>query len=440
DDLDRLLRSEPVQAPVRGAFYRLRKKIVRHRWRVLATAASIGFLISTAAFAWPYVRAYRSYRDAMDPANKAHQRELLQSAAPYYERARSELKALDKEAAEIKRIKDELLAAERKREEQKLEAERLQHQNLRAIALLERDFLASVGADLASARRILDRLREHNVKDIQRYEEAFARAEFDDGMTLLQKHAGLAAVNDFRALFTKLSGDGYKTQKNRDARLIRPCLDLAAKLDRPADQLDCLNQAESRGEKGASLYEQRGLVNLTLERFSEAGEDYLRYRRLAGATAQPPARYADLLYQQAGVARREQRLQKSLELLDEGLRIKPDHADALYLQSILRFQTGGTALATLVAFRRVWELDRHRNPAPEHVQAARKHLQEVAEKTWTVSDAAARQQERLEAVTLTATVLRSVSGEPSAPLLELARMRRRLGQLKEALADARRSS
>lgn len=44
DDLERFLKGEPVRAPSCGPFYRLRKRITRHRWRVLA-ATSLGALL-----------------------------------------------------------------------------------------------------------------------------------------------------------------------------------------------------------------------------------------------------------------------------------------------------------------------------------------------------------------------------------------------------------
>ena len=441
DDLDRWLRGEPVHAPVRGALYRLRKKIHRHRWRVLATVATIGFLVSSAVVAWAYVKAYRIYRSAMSEPDRIRKLELLSQAATHLDWAREERDSLVAQIAEEERIARIRTAADLANSQKQQELKQTALANAQAIALLERDFMSAIESDLAAAKEILLRLRERNVANILQYEERYTRAEFEDGLASLQKQADRAAVNDFRALFLKLSGDGYRTQKDRDSRLIRPCLDLAAKLgDRPADQLDWLNQAEHRGEKRPSLYEQRGLINLRLDRFVEAWDDYRKYRQLAGATAQPVPAYADLLLHQAGIARQGQRLQEALGHLNEALGINKDHVGALHLRSVLRYQSGGSPLEALEEFHRIVQLDPGRKPAPEHVDAAWKHLRDVAEKTWKTTDPAQQRAERAKAVRATEEVLGPLSGEPAAPLLELARMRLRIGESEKALQDADRAA
>jgi tetratricopeptide (TPR) repeat protein len=446
-DLDRWLRSEPVHAPVRGAFYRVRKKIVRHRWRVLAIAATIGFLVMTAAFSWAYVRAYRTYRQAMNEPDPERKLDLLTQAATHSKLALEERnKILQRRAlseredlAKYEQQERERLRLEKAREEDRA-AEEIRQREDRELNDLVRAFHDAMrDRRWAAARARVDELRKRNHAQHDKLQADLRTAEFDDGIERLRKNANQGSSREFQELFAIMEATQYKSQRDWGLRLAQVCMDLVGNLDRgPGEKIVWLNKAEGLGETKASLYSQRGLLYLGLGSTEEAYSDYKRYRVLA-PKAQPPAEFSDLLVHVAFGERQKKNWTGALALLKEALEINPKDSAALRLQGIVQYLAGGTPEAALQAYATLKRIKPESEPATEHLEAAWRHLRDVAAQTWEQKDPSAARTERLHSVALTERVLGSIQGDPAAPLLELARMRRRLGQFKEALEDAHRA-
>jgi tetratricopeptide (TPR) repeat protein len=451
DDLDRWLRSEPVHAPVRGAFYRVRKKIVRHRWRVLAIAATVGFLIMTAAFSWAYVRAYRTYRQAMNEPNPDRKLDLLTQAATHSKPAQEErVRLLEKRdrsrkqkeqegIAKAEQEKNEQLRLEKEREEARAEEEIRQRETRELNELVGAFHDAMRERRWVDARARADELRRRNHAEHDKLQADLRTAEFDDGIERLRKCANQGSSREFQELFAIMEASQYKAQRDWGLRLAQVCLDLVANLDRgPGEKIVWLKKAEALGETKASLYSQRGRLYLGMGSYEEAYADYKRYRDLA-PKAQPAPEFSELLVHLAGGERQKKNWSGALALLKEALEINSKDAGALRLQGIVQYLAGGSPEAALQAYAVLKRVKPESEPATEHLEAAWRHLRAVAAQTWELKDPSAARTERLQAVALTERVLSSIQGEPAAPLLELARMRRRVGQLKEAFDDARRA-
>jgi tetratricopeptide (TPR) repeat protein len=434
DDLDRWLRSEPVEAPVRGTFYRVRKKIARHRWRVLATAATIGFLASTGAFAWPYVQARRAYLAAMAAENPARRRQLLEIASSHDERARQALKDLDEQDKSAGDRRIEVLTHDKERGE---EEARARENRLKAISALTGSFHKDVDLlDFSAAEEKLAQLRAKNAEDLDALQSRLLKAQFESGLATLTDQATKLDSPAFQETFQRLRSERFQHQKDRDLKLGKAALDFASRVERnsPGLKLAWLDRADSLDCRPSELYELRGLVHLKLGNVEKASLDFERFRKLTPQSPIPPE-YADLFVELASTTRQDQ----ALKLLKEALAINPRHAGALHLQSVLRYREGAAPLEVLLALKEVQTADPARKPATEHVEAAMKYLREVAEKTWALDDKASRLSEWAKAIGLTEPVLRGAPADPPGPLLELAKMYRRLGQLEKALSVARRA-
>src|SRR6185369_4768081 len=292
DDLDRWLRSEPVEAPVRGTFYRVRKKIARHRWRVLATAATIGFLASTGAFAWPYVQARRAYLAAMAAENPARRRQLLEIASSHDERARQALKDLDEQDKSAGDRRIEVLTHDKERGE---EEARARENRLKAISALTGSFHKDVDLlDFSAAEEKLAQLRAKNAEDLDALQSRLLKAQFESGLATLTDQATKLDSPAFQETFQRLRSERFQHQKDRDLKLGKAALDFASRVERnsPGLKLAWLDRADSLDCRPSELYELRGLVHLKLGNVEKASLDFERFRKLAPQSPIPPE-YAD---------------------------------------------------------------------------------------------------------------------------------------------------
>ena len=144
DDLQHWLKGEAVRAPMRGTLYRFRKKVLRHRWRVLAGAAAAAFFSLGVFFLWYHRRSY--YHDVCQRIETEIGEERFSNVPPLLK----ELEPYDPAMAEKLRRK---LAVEEK-----------------AARMLTEGEAKLTGGDLAGAENTAGVLRDLSGKRAERLE------------------------------------------------------------------------------------------------------------------------------------------------------------------------------------------------------------------------------------------------------------------------------
>jgi serine/threonine protein kinase/Tfp pilus assembly protein PilF len=424
DDLDRWLRGEEVHAPVRGTVYRLRKKVVRHRWRVVS-ASSLGALILVVSVAIalrpdPRIaevyrliaeRKYPEARTLIDKLPPDH-REALTSAL---RRARDLEKGSpappwplpkpdpDGWTARENAVHD--LLTQRKTEEAREEIRTLEEEGY------------------SKARLLRERLRT---------------IEFEDGLETLGALAVSREAGKFEILYERLRGPDYKDEKGAAAKLAALALSMGLRLAEGSDKSEAirwLDTAESLGSGSVELFETRGLLRMAGGDWDGAGKDHADYDRLRPNAHPKNPRYSELLRHRAGEATKRQAWKESLGLLKSAVEINPRDARAIHDLGLARFRADGQVREALAELRTALGLDPALRPSPEYAEVALLAARQRSQ-AWRLEDPAAREaawKDALQALDL--ALDRVVPGDP-ALLLERGLFRRRLGDLAGAAQDA----
>jgi len=296
DDLQRTLDGEAVRAPTRGLFYRTRKKIVRHRWRVLAAASLLALLAGGLVTGWTWLDAREKFRRAMEEPETAVRKELLRDAAKWISAARAEIVRIEREE---QRASDEIArknADHEARDRNRAQIDGLKAEGRQAIA----------DRNVVRATRPLEILRTLDPSAAADLEIQIRELEFDLGVGELQGLADRSEADPFRALFSRLDGPPYRTQRDRDGRLGRPALSLGlalmkAKEPRAGDAVPWLNKAGALGVHDWRLYEQRGLAHIALGAWDLAEKDLREFRSRAPRTEAPSTKVSRSGHASGGV-------------------------------------------------------------------------------------------------------------------------------------------
>jgi tetratricopeptide (TPR) repeat protein/predicted Ser/Thr protein kinase len=97
EDLQRWLDGEPIRARRAGIAYRLRKKIIKHRWIVLPSAVALLTLLGFAATqAWDYSAALREFRAGNEAKDAKQKLEHYRNAMAWIPEAREKVRMMER--------------------------------------------------------------------------------------------------------------------------------------------------------------------------------------------------------------------------------------------------------------------------------------------------------------------------------------------------------
>jgi tetratricopeptide (TPR) repeat protein len=434
DDLDRWLRGEEVHAPVRGTVYRLRKKVVRHRWRVISGALAVALAGAILVIIALYLRALQAYREGLRENDPVRKREFFEAAASWIPEARRALA----EMIEMERKAQQKLADERATD---IDRQRSQADRISASLRAFKDHVK--GHRVREARRLLDELRAHAPDQVESLQILLRTAEFDEGLKELEALAEGSKRTPFEEKFKELEGDDYKDQTERDRRLgavaLKMGLALMGKSPDAEPAIPWLDRAADLKQDSWKLFEARSLAHTLLEHWDAAERDYAAFRNNCPGDTPPRAGFSRLMIHRAEAATKGGRHSDALEHLQSAARINPKDVSALHLSGLARSRAGGSPAEALNDLNRALNLDPELRVHPDYVGICVTYVQKVIADEALREDHQARETGWSAALQRTRQILARTGGDSPVLLLWQARLRRRLRDYPGAFEDAKRA-
>ncbi len=423
DDLDRWLAGEEVRAPVRGTLYRLRKKAVRHRWRVISAVSTLALLGAGLVVVGMYVRAVQAYRAAMAETDRDRKKDLLEVAAPFISEARRERERMSREEVPptpSPAVKPDPVP------------QRILELVAKIHPLLEAGRLEDARQEIRTLEAVGHAVAEAQAKDLL---QRLTSLEFQAGV---DKLGAVSEPAEFAALFEKLRRPEYRGREGADLKLAGHALSLGLRLAKGPDRKAAvywLSQAESHGSRKAELFEARGLARIGLGDWKGAREDHDAFLKWRLGDRPPDPGFSSLFRHHAAEAASRRAWKDSLALLETAIKIHPRDARALHDHGLSRFHVHGQTREALQDLRRALELDPRLEPSRDYLEIAWMAASRQGT-AWSQENAADRRSAWKEAEEdLDLALGRIAPGHPEL-LLERARVRRRLGDLPGSIQDA----
>ncbi len=476
DDIERCLRGRPIEARRASTAYRLRKGLVRHRWRVTAAvsmaalATVLGYLISSDLRRRSLVREaeelHRRADGEPEPAKKldllrrarellrnasqvrpelderlkgweswvAARREpdlakktaLLETAEPHVPGARHELD-LTLKALEVQKGAQE--AEFRKLEAQIDDCKRLIKAGDTSGAQQLIQSLSHPGPDFPGNKR-------HLRSELPRLRAALAETRFRMAFDRL---AALEEPSEFHPAYAVLTGPDFESVKDLGGKLFTAAIGFAQKMMEKSQYLQAIhwfNEAEKHQPPDLHLYEQRGRAYAELREWGRAWSDFQKFKKDRPPGTPIHHKFADLVYREARIALRNGEWAKSRAYLNETLEIDGGHVEAYHDRGLVRDKEGEKAAAALKDLDLALERKATLKPKPEYGSIVVRYARELTADSYRLDSPEERDQHWNQAAGWLTRALEGMEGSRSELLLERAKMHRRLRKYTEALRDA----
>jgi predicted Ser/Thr protein kinase len=373
EDIRRYLDGEPVTAPTRGTLYRLRKKVARHRWRVIA-GTSLAALAAIAVL----LRLMLDKRDVEIAGALSDREQLL-------------------------RI-DSVESAFR--------------EALRTRALPE------ASAKFETLLKLAPKRAEPLLPDL-------LDLEFDLGIERLAERAKEGKVDRFKDEYKRLQAERFQGRRDKLSRIV---LDLGLKLA-GNEAVTWLDEAFRLGMRDGDLFEKRALALVGEKQWARAHEDFKEYKeRKRPKPSEICHEFARLFAQLGTDAFGREAWQEAIEQFTAALDLEPDDPRLLHDRGLARRRAGRPLEEALADLEKALQKAGFQ-PHEEWSEVAVAHSRKLAE-AWKDPVPENRRRAWNDATKWLDLLIERGPGDLSDLRLERARMKRRLGDPKSALEDA----
>ncbi len=459
DDIQRFLDGEPIRARPAPLWFRARRFLVRHGWRLVAAGSLLALLLGAA-------RIFLAKPAQMKPSLEDRSRKAIE------ETMREFSATLEREDFETAR---EILGRMRELDP-KGTAPFEYNLRKRELDLYKRDFTAALDAgDFERARAILESIRRLDLNELSPLQQAFSLSkletakgafqasmgredwdgaerilvtieglnpreaaplrrelrarQFDEGSRLLGEYANYTDVVAFEQIHASLSGPEFDPSRIRDL-----AWHLASGLylrDQHAEAVRWLAGPGAPGKHRRDLLEIRALARIRLGDLDGALADLRLFNKDRRVGESVSREYLGLLLDLALRRAGKDLWPEALEFLDEAIEADPDFAPAFHDRGLIRLRAKGDPREALADLETAQGLQLQLKPHGEYAGIALALVKDIWERHWKAEDARIRDAAWNEAIRWL-TLVRD-AGEPGLVRLELARMHRRLRQYPEAL-------
>jgi len=440
DDIDRYLAGErPTRRP-RGLSYQVQREFVRHPWRSGGTILLCLLLVMADVILGYFIRAWTYREKAKQTSDLKLKIGYLAIAAPFFSDAEDDLVRL--RAAAIQRPEPEKPKREPIPDLQPKEPEKpVSDPKPDLVAKAVSSIVEQLDKDqLDTAAQSIDTLEQTAPDRAAELRPKLHKKRFESGLQKLKDGARKMGATDFDPLFAKLLNPSYVDQKGISAFLGPIAFQRAvAQVDAQywKDAVLWFDKAEKLDYKDPKVYEQRGLALIELKEWARAEKDL---QSLRGTSKAIPPAFAVLPYRKEHQALQERNWAEALNQADAVFLIDPHYAPAIHDRGLARFGTSGRAREALQDdLKTAMRLEPSLVPGPAYRDVLLTYARDQVEAHWRAEDPMERDAAWREELGWLDLFLERVLPKDPDLLLERARTRRRLGNLAEALKDARQA-
>jgi len=449
DDIDRYLNGErPTRRP-RGISYKVQRAFVRHPWRSAVNIlfalllVMAGMVLAYVIHAWIYLKKAKRLPDT-DPLKSQY----LKIAAKVFQEAEDELTTLPKLASTAKPPENPVplkpppeptppnLSPEPPTPSAEAAA------RLELIASARKSARDNIDAGkLDAARQDIEVLEKVAPERAAELGVSLRKAEFELGLRDLTESVLKSDGGPFDWLYANLQSDAFRDRKDR-SKLLAPILlrrgGVLAEAKRPSEAIRAFDEAERLGIQDAALFEQRGLVLLEQEQWDRAEKDLNSLRaRSVGRTVYPKP-FAKLFYRKEHQALSTKDWTEALKQAEIALHFDATSAAVYHDRGLARFGASGQAREALEQdLKTGLSLDSKLVVGEEYRGILLRYCRAQSEAYWGLEDAKLRDAAWQEVAAWLNLALDNFYKEDTDLLLERAVVRRRMGDLNQALQDAR---